>query len=81
MVDLSWYLGVNCDRLPESKADTIATYRAALERRGIATGEWWDRQLALALLGAFVQLGWSKTADPAELRWWTGQIVSTARTL
>ena len=74
LVDIGWYLAVNCDRLPESKEDTIAEYRAALEGRGISTGQWWDRQLELALLGAFVQLGWSKTHDPAELGWWTERI-------
>ena len=28
LVDLAWYLAVNCDRLPESKEDTIDAYRA-----------------------------------------------------
>jgi hypothetical protein len=35
--DLAWYLAVNCARLPESKEDTIAAYRDALQRRGVAT--------------------------------------------
>lgn len=68
--DLAWYLGVNCDRLPESKEATIEAYRTRLEECGIATDEWWDRQLALTLLGTYLQLGWSKTADPDELAWW-----------
>ena len=34
-----------------------------------------------ALLGAFVQLGWSKTGDPAELAWWTDRVVPTAARL
>ena len=80
-VDLAWYLAVNCDRLPESKEDSIAAYRAAVERSGISTHPWWDRQLDLALLGAFVQLGWSKAGDPAELAWWTGRAVTTAAIL
>lgn len=79
--DLGWYLAVNCDRLPESKEDAIAAYRSALESRGVATGAWWQRQLELALLGAFVQLGWSKAGNPDELAWWTGRAVVTARTL
>jgi hypothetical protein len=79
--DLGWYLAVNCDRLPESKEDTIAAYRTALERAGAATAGWWDRQLELALVGAFAQLGWSKTGDPAELGWWTSRIVPVAREL
>ncbi len=81
LVDLAWYLAVNCDRLPESKEDTIAAYRQALEDNAIATGSWWDRQLGLALLGAFVQLGWSKTGDPQELQWWEQRAVTVARQL
>jgi len=80
-VDLAWYLAVNCDRLPESKEDATAALRAALERAGVSTADWWDRQLELALVGGFVQLGWSKTHDPAELHWWTDQIVPVARDL
>jgi hypothetical protein len=80
-VDLAWYLAVNCDRLPESKEETIAAYRDALERRGIGTAAWWARHLELALLGAFVQLGWSKAGNPAELHWWTTRTLPTARSL
>jgi len=80
-VDLAWYLAVNCDRLPESKQDSAAALRAALEQHGIDTRGWWERQLELALVGAFCQLGWSKTGDPAELAWWTGRIVPVARDL
>ncbi len=80
-VDLGWYLAVNCDRLPESKEDTVEAFRTALERRGISTARWWDRQLELALLGAFVQMGWSKAGNPRELEWWTDRVVATARTL
>jgi hypothetical protein len=80
-VDLGWYLAVNCDRLPESKEDTITVYRTALERRGVITEPWWDPQLDLALLGAFVQMGWSKAGDPDELAWWTDRVVATAQSL
>jgi hypothetical protein len=80
-VDLAWYLAVNCDRLPESKEDAIGAYRDALENAGPSTMDWWDRQLDLALLGAFVQLGWSKTGDAAELGWWTRRVVPLAREL
>ncbi len=79
--DLGWYLAVNCDRLPEPKEKTVQVYRDALERHGIATAGWWERQLELALLGAFVQLGWSKTGDPVELEWWTRRITPVARAL
>jgi hypothetical protein len=81
LVDLAWYLAVNCDRLPVSKEDTIATYRHRLAGHGIDTRDWWDRQLGLALLGGFVQLGWSKTGDPAELGWWLDRVLPVAREL
>src|SRR5205085_3518986 len=47
--DLAWYLAVNCDRLPSSKEHAIQLYRDALERQGIPTTGWFDRQLALSL--------------------------------
>ena len=69
--DLAWYLGVNCDRLPESKEDTIDAYRSYLEACGVGTEDWWDRQLALTLFGTYVQLAWSKAGgNPDELAWW-----------
>ena len=80
-VDLASYLALNAGRLPESKNDTIEAFRVALERRKIDTAGWWDRQLELALLGAFVQLGWSKTTDQLELAWWVDRVLPTARTL
>ena len=80
-VDLAWYLAVNCDLLPEPKEAAIEAYREALERRGIATRGWFGRQLEVALLGAFVQLGWSKAGQPAELTWWAGRVLPTARRL
>jgi len=78
-VDLAWYLAVNCDRLPESKEDCIDAYRSALSGRNVATAGWWDEQLELALVGAFVQLGWSKPGNPAELGWWTERTAPTLR--
>lgn len=80
-VDLGWYLAVNCDRLPETKEAAITTFHAALESHGVDTCHWWQRQLDLALLGAFTQLGWSKTGDPAEFQWWTRRVTATAREL
>jgi Phosphotransferase enzyme family len=71
LVDLAWYLAVNCDRLPETKEDTIGAYRASLESAGISTTSWWDAQLAAALTGAFLQLAWSKTQDATEFGWWS----------
>lgn len=81
LVDLAWYLAVNCDRLPESKEDTIEAYRESLHRNGIESESWWRAQLEPALLGGFVQLGWSKTHDPAELDWWERRVTPVARKL
>jgi hypothetical protein len=79
LVDLAWYLAVNCDRLPESKEDAISAYRDRLEHHGIETAGWFDRQLELALLGGFLQLGWSKSGP--ELQWWLPRVVPVAREL
>jgi hypothetical protein len=76
--DLAWYLGVNCDRLPVSKESSIQLYRAALEQAGITTSDWFERQLELALLGAFCMLGWSKTGDARELSWWVDRVARVA---
>jgi hypothetical protein len=78
--DLAWYIAINCKRLPQTKEATITAYRQSLERHGVATADWWDRQLALALLGAGLQLGWEKVGDRDELGWWQDRIVEgTAR--
>jgi Phosphotransferase enzyme family len=80
-VDLAWYLAVNCDRLPSSKEASLEYLRARLEHHGVETAGWWERQVELALVGAFLQLGWSKTGDPVELAWWVDRIVPVARDL
>ena len=68
--DLCWYLALNRSRIPEGKEESIAAYRAALERHGIATDAWWDRQLSLCLLDELVLFGWEKVlGDPSELAW------------
>jgi hypothetical protein len=82
--DLAWYLGVNCDRLPESKQDSIERYRRALERAGVATDGWWDQQLGLALLGCFLQQGWSKTLSgerDGEFTWWEQRALAAGERL
>jgi Phosphotransferase enzyme family len=81
--DLAWYLAINCRRLPQPKEDSIRAYRAALADRGISTDAWWDRQLALCLLGALVQFGWEKALGgyDEELAWWEIRAVEAARLL
>lgn len=69
--DLAWYLALNRRKLPTAKEQVISEFRTAVERNGVDTGAWWDRQLGLALLGAVVQFGWDKAlGDEAELGWW-----------
>jgi hypothetical protein len=76
--DLAWYLAVNCDRLPASKEASVRLYRDGLEDAGVSTAGWFQRQLDLALLGAFCMLGWSKTEDPLELQWWVDRVSGVA---
>jgi hypothetical protein len=73
--DLCWYLALNRARLPESKKATIERFRAALEHHGIGTGDWFDRQLDLCLIGTMVTFGWEKAlGDEEELHWWEHQV-------
>lgn len=77
--DLAWYLALNRARLPESKEATMAAFRAALEQRGIATDEWFDRQLALCLCGMMATFGWEKAlGSEDELRWWEAAALAGA---
>jgi hypothetical protein len=69
--DLAWYLAVNRARIPQSKEDAIAAFRASLDRHGLDTAGWFDRQVALCLLGGVVIFGWEKAlGDDEELGWW-----------
>jgi len=69
--ELGWYLALNRDKLPVSKEETIELFRVALNRHGVDTAGWWERQLALGLLGSLVQFGWEKAlGDDDELGWW-----------
>lgn len=94
-VDLAWYLAVNSARLPVTREATIETFvrclRDALGDRFASS--WWEPQRDLALLGAFVQLGWSKVAgalrgepgvrerEQDEVRWWSERVLRGARRL
>lgn len=80
--ELGWYLALNRARLPESKAATISVLREALERHGVDTAPWWERQLRLCLLGTLVQFGWEKAlGDEAELAWWCDRATEGAALL
>ena len=89
-VELARYLGTNSVLLPRSKEDTIAFYRQRLaERLGSQFDPaWWRPQLALGLLGGFVQDAWSMVLKAthwhvgegdrehwqADLAWWSEQV-------
>lgn len=82
--ELSWYLALNRARLPtgHTKESAIEDLRSALERHGVATTGWWDRQVALCLLGALLQFGWEKAFGPDdELGWWCDRAAEAERWL
>jgi hypothetical protein len=73
--DLCWYLALNRTRLPESKQATIARFQADLERHGVETSGWFERQLDLCLAAIMVTFGWEKAlGDEDELRWWEAAV-------
>jgi aminoglycoside phosphotransferase (APT) family kinase protein len=73
--DLCWYLALNRARLPESKEDSAERCRAALESHGIATRDWWERQLDLCTVASMATFGWEKAlGDDAELGWWVERV-------
>jgi hypothetical protein len=83
-MEIAYYVAINRARVPASftREQTIAEYRAALERRGVATSPWWERQLALGLLGMMVLLGWEKALGPPdELAWWEARVLEGAELL
>jgi hypothetical protein len=83
LADLSWYLALNSDLVPESKDETIAAYRAALEHHEVDTGGWWDAAVGLELLATMLQFGWEKALGGAgaELAWWEAQAAAGVRCL
>ena len=69
--ELVWHLALDRARLPVAKEAVIDQFRDGLERHGVETSPWWDRQLGLCLLGGLVQFGWEKAlGDDEELDWW-----------
>ncbi|HKA84159.1 MAG TPA: hypothetical protein VKD21_09860 [Acidimicrobiales bacterium] len=80
--ELGWYLAINRARLPESKEASIERFRSSLERHGVPTSGWWERQLDLCLMGTLVQFGWEKAlGDGDELAWWSDRARAGARWL
>ena len=73
--DLWWYVALNRARLPESKERAVVRFRADLERHGVDTSSWFERQLDLCLVAIMVTFGWEKAlGDEDELRWWERQV-------
>jgi hypothetical protein len=83
IADLSWYLALNSDLLPETKDEVFATYRAALRRHEVDTADWWEPAVGLEMLGAMVQFGWEKAlgGPGPELAWWEGRAAEGGRWL
>ena len=83
IAEITHQLALNRARIPSELARdaTVDAYRAALERRGVDTIPWFERQLALCLVGVMLQLGWEKAYDESgeELAWWRDRTVDTAR--
>jgi hypothetical protein len=85
LAEIAHSLALNRARIPRELAReaTIDAYRVALERHGVDTAGWFERQLSLCLVGVMLQLGWEKAFDPVgdELAWWRDRTVDTAREL
>jgi hypothetical protein len=85
LAEIAHQLALNRARIPPELARdaTIDSYRTALERHGIDTAPWFERQLALCLVGVMLQLGWEKAFDETglELAWWRDRTIDTARGL
>jgi hypothetical protein len=85
LTEVAHQLALNRARIPPELARDalVDAYRAALERHGVDTASWFERQLALCLVGVMLQLGWEKAFDETgeELTWWRDRVVDTAREL
>jgi hypothetical protein len=81
--EIAWYVCLNRARLPQTKEDTLDAYRAGLERQGVDTRLWWDRQCGLSLLATLLLFGWEKALGDddeatAELAWWQARALEGA---
>jgi hypothetical protein len=85
LAEVAHSLALNRARIPDGygRDVTVDAYRAALDRHGVDTAPWFERQLALCLVGVMLQLGWEKAFDDTgtELAWWRERTVDTAREL
>ena len=64
---------------PGEQVRHIARYRRSLERDGVDTDTWWDRQLGLCLLAMAATMGWEKAVgDADELAWWSDRAQEAA---
>jgi len=85
IAEIAHQLALNRARIPSELARdaTVDAYRGALERHGVDTAPWFERQLSLCLVGVMLQLGWEKAFDETgeELAWWRDRTVDTAREL
>jgi hypothetical protein len=85
LAEVAHSLALNNARMPDGYGKQVAVdaYRDALGRHGIDTAGWFERQLALCLVGVMLLLGWEKAFDEAgtERAWWRDRTVDTAREL
>jgi len=80
--ELAWYLAINRARMPQTKEETVARFCSSLARNGIDTTNWFDRQLALSLLGGLLIFGWEKALGTEdELGWWCDHALEGAANL
>jgi hypothetical protein len=80
--DLCWYLALNRMRLPESKMDTVARFRSAIEAQGVETSGWWQEQLDLCMVGVMATFAWEKAlGDDDELAWWEHTVADADKRL
>lgn len=85
-LEITWYVCLNRARLPHTKEEALDAYRDALERHGIDTHSWWERQCALSLLGMLLLFGWEKALgedddSATELAWWQARALEGAKAL
>ncbi|WP_370107522.1 phosphotransferase [Nocardioides sp.] len=77
--DICWYLALNRERLAAEKEQTLDQFRRLVEASGVRTGNWWEDQVALCLVGVMSVFGWEKAlGDIDELAWWSRRCLAVA---